>query len=154
VREQVRAALGSLRAGGASNLGSALQQAADLLDSPSRGALAGSGMVVYIGDGLPSVGEPDAEHIRRLIGRRVGGVARLGVGAVGARADRWLLGKLVGGVGAVYEVSDRADAARAGAKLLADALQPTLRDVELDLGSTIDRIYPREGRAVLAGSTV
>ena len=154
VREQVRTALGSLRAGGASNLGSALQQAADILDSPSRGPLAGSGMVVYIGDGRPSVGEPDAEHLRRLIGRRVGGLPRLGAVAVGASADRWLLAKLVAGVGAVYEVADRADAARAGAKLLADALQPTLRDVELDLGSTIDRLYPREGRAVLAGSTV
>jgi len=154
VREQIRAALGSLRAGGASNLGSALQQAADILDSPSRGELAGSGMVVYIGDGRPSVGEPDAEHLRRLIGRRVGGLPRLGAVAVGASADRWLLAKLVAGVGAVYEVADRADAARAGAKLLADALQPTLRDVVLDLGSTIDRIYPREGRAVLAGSTV
>ncbi|HYP97225.1 MAG TPA: FecR domain-containing protein [Polyangiaceae bacterium] len=154
VRGQVRAALGSLRAGGASNVGSALQQAADILDSPSRGELAGSGMVVYIGDGRPSVGEPDAEHIRRLIGRRVGGLPRLGAVAVGASADRWMLAKLVTGVGAVYEVGDRADAARAGAKLLADALQPTLRDVELDLGSTVDRIYPREGRAVLAGSTV
>ena len=154
VREQMRAALGSLRAGGASNLGSALQQAADILDSPSRGELAGSGMVVYIGDGRPSVGEPDAEHLRRLIGRRVGGLPRLGAVAVGASADRWLLAKLVAGVGAVYEVGDRADAARAGAKLLADALQPTLRDVVLDLGPTIDRIYPREGRAVLAGSTV
>ena len=154
VREQVRAALGSLRAGGASNLGSALQQAADILDSPSRGALAGSGMVVYIGDGRPSVGEPDAEHIRRLIGRRVGGLPRLGAVAVGPSADRWLLAKLVAGVGEVYEVGDRADAARAGAKLLAAALQPTLRDVELDLGSSIDRLYPREGRAVLAGSTV
>jgi len=153
-RAQVRTALGSLRAGGASNLGGALQQAADILDSPSRGALAGSGMVVYIGDGRPSVGEPDAESIRRLIGRRVGGLPRLGAVSVGANADRWLLAKLVAGVGAVYEVGDRADAARAGAKLLADALQPTLRDVELDLGSTIDRIYPREGRAVLAGSTV
>ena len=154
VREQVRAALGSLRAGGASNLGSALQQAADVLDSPSRGELAGSGMVVYIGDGRPSVGEPDAEHIRRLVGRRVGGLPRLGAVAVGASADRWMLAKLIAGVGAVYEVADRADAARAGATLLADALQPTLRDVDLDLGSTIDRIYPREGRAVLAGSTV
>lgn len=154
VREQVRAALGSLRAGGASNLGSALQQAADLLDSPSRGGLAGSGMVVYVGDGRPSVGEPDAEHLRRLLGRRVGGLPRLGAVAVGANADRWLLAKLVAGVGAVYEVADRADAARAGAKLLADALQPTLRDVTLDLGPTIDRIYPREGRAVLAGSTI
>ncbi|HKO52107.1 MAG TPA: VWA domain-containing protein [Polyangiaceae bacterium] len=154
VREQVRTALGSLRASGASNLGSALQQAADVLDSPSRGELAGSGMVVYIGDGRPSVGEPDAERIRRLIGRRVGGLPRLGAVAVGPSADRWLLAKLVAGVGAVYEVGDRADAARAGAKLLADALQPTLRDVELDLGTTVDRIYPREGRAVLAGSTV
>jgi len=154
VRQQVRAALGSLRPGGASNLGSALQQAADVLDSPSRGELAGSGMVVYIGDGRPSVGEPDAERIRRLIGRRVGGLPRLGAVAVGSSADRWLLAKLVAGVGAIYEVGDRADAARAGAKLLADALQPTLRDVDLDLGSTIDRIYPREGFAVLAGSTV
>src|SRR6478609_7366461 len=154
VRGQVRAALGSLRPGGASNVGSALQQAADILDSPSRGERAGSGMVVYIGDGRPSVGEPDAEHIRRLIGRRVGGLPRLGAVAVGASADRWMLAKMVTGVGAVYEISDRADAARAGAKLLADALQPTLRDVDLDLGSTVDRIYPREGRAVLAGSTV
>jgi tetratricopeptide (TPR) repeat protein len=154
LREQVRAALGSLRAGGASNLGAALQQASDVLDSPRRGERAGTGMVVYIGDGRPSVGEPDAEHIRSLIGRRVGGLPRLGAVAVGANADRWMLAKLVAGVGAVYEVADRADAARAGAKLLADALQPTLRDVELDLGATVDRIYPREGRAVLAGSTV
>ena len=50
--------------------------------------------------------------------------------------------------------STRADAAHAGAAIVADALEPTLRDVALDLGPTIDRIYPREARAALAGSTV
>ena len=154
MRAQVREALGRLRPAGASNLGVALQQACDLLDSPARGKRAGSGMVVYLGDGRPTVGEPDAEQIRRLIGRRAGGIPRLGAIAVGPNADRWQLAKLVAGVGSVYEVRDSAEAARAGATLLADALEPTLRDVSLDLGPTIDRIYPREARAVLAGSTV
>ncbi|HEY3499900.1 MAG TPA: tetratricopeptide repeat protein, partial [Polyangiaceae bacterium] len=66
----------------------------------------------------------------------------------------WLLARLVAGAGSVYEVADRAGAARAGAALLADALEPTLRDVELDLGSSIDRVYPREARASHAGGTV
>ena len=79
---------------------------------------------------------------------------RLGAIAVGAAADKWMLAELVSGVGSVYRVADRADASRAGAALLADALQPTLRDVELDLGPHIDRIYPREARAVVSGSTV
>ncbi len=154
LKDRVRKALAALRPGGASNIGLALQQASDILDSPTRGDLAGSGMVVYVGDGRPTVGEPDAERIRRLIGRRVAGVPRLGAIAVGPSADRWTLAKLVAGVGTVYEVQDRSDAARAGAALLADALEPTFRDVELDLGPTIDRVYPREARAVLAGSTV
>jgi hypothetical protein len=154
LRAEVRKALGALREGGASNLGAALQSAADLLDSPSRGDRAGSGMVVYVGDGRPSVGEPDAEHVRRLLQRRVGGMPRLGAISVGSGADRFALARLVAGVGAVYDVLDRSDAARAGATLLADALEPTLRDVELDLGPTVDRIYPRDARAILAGSTV
>ncbi len=154
LRDELRKGLGALRPGGASNIGAALQVAADVLDAPSRGESAGSGMVVYIGDGRPTVGEQGATAIRRLIGRRPGGMPRLGAIAVGAAADKWMLAELVAGVGSVYDVADRADASRAGAKLLADALQPTLRDVELDLGPNVDRIYPREARAVVSGSTV
>lgn len=154
LRATLTKALGALRPGGASNIGVALQHGADLLDAPSRGRQAGTGMVVYVGDGRPNVGAADAIAIRRLMRRRVGGIPRLGAIAVGPAADRWLLAKLVAGVGSMYEVLDRADAARAGAALLTDALEPTVRDVKLDLGPGIDRVYPRESRAVLAGSTV
>jgi tetratricopeptide (TPR) repeat protein len=152
LRAEVEKGLAALRPGGASDLGSALERAADVLDAPSVNQA--SGMVVYVGDGRPTVGEEDAREIRKRLGRRVGGVPRIGAIAVGSGADRWMLAQLVTGSSPIYEVSDRADAAQVGAALLADALEPTLRDVDLDLGGTIDRIYPREARAALSGSTV
>lgn len=153
LREDVRKGLAGLHAGGASNMALALERAADTLDAPGASSVA-SGMVVYLGDGRASIGETTARDLRRRLGRRDGGVPRLSAVAVGSGADRWLLAQLVSGAGAVYEVLDRADAARVGAEIVADSLQPTLRDVELDLGSTIDRVFPREGRVALAGSTV
>jgi tetratricopeptide (TPR) repeat protein/Mg-chelatase subunit ChlD len=151
LRNRIRAELARVRPGGASHLALALERGADVLDA---GGARSSGMLVYVGDGRPTVGPPDAEQIRRRLGQRTGGVPRVGAVAVGPGADRWLLARLVTGAGSVYEVADRADAARAGAALLADALEPTLRDVELDLGPTVDRVYPREARAALAGGTV
>lgn len=153
-KSAVRQALSQLRPGGASNLGLGLQQAADMLDAPQRGNEAGAGMVIYIGDGRPNVGATDAHSIRRLMRKRVGGMPRLGAIAVGPSANRWLLAELVAGVGDIYQVDDRSDAARAGAALLSAALLPTVRDVSLDLGPHIDRMYPREPQAVQAGSTV
>jgi tetratricopeptide (TPR) repeat protein len=153
LRAEVRRQLAAIHAGGASNLGAALEQAADTLDAPGS-EHAGSGMILYLGDGRPTVGELEAHDLRQRLARRAGGVPRLGAVAVGLGADRWLLAQLAAGAGPVYEVVDRSDAARAGAAILADALEPTLRDVELDLGPTVDRIYPREARTALAGSTV
>lgn len=153
LRGAIRTQLAAIRPGGASNLSAALEQAADVLDSPGAGRAA-SGMVVYVGDGRATIGEATARDIRRRLGRRAGGVPRMGAIAVGHGADRWLLAQLVAGSGPVYESVDRSDAARVGAAIVADALEPTLRDVNLDLGPTINRIYPREARAALAGSTV
>ena len=154
LRTDLLKSLASIRAGGASNLGLALEQAADALDAKGVGNRAGSGMVVYIGDGRPTVGELDARDMRRRLSRRIGGMPRLGAVAVGEGANRWLLARLVAGSGPIYEVADRSEAAHIGASLVADALEPTLRNVDLDLGPNIDRIYPREARAALAGSTV
>jgi Flp pilus assembly protein TadD len=153
LRDAVRKGLAAIHAGGASNVAAALELAADVLDAQGS-ARAGSGMVVYLGDGRPSIGETSARDIRRRLGRRAGGTPRLGAVSVGHGADRWLLAQLVVGSGPVYEAVDRADAARVGASIVADALEPTLRNVDLDLGPTVDRIYPREARAALAGSTV
>jgi tetratricopeptide (TPR) repeat protein len=153
LRAALRKELTGVHAGGASNLSAALERAADVLDAPGPGR-PGSGMVVYVGDGRATLGEATARDIRRRLGRRSGGVPRMGAVAIGQGADRWLLAQLVAGSGPVYESTDRADAARVGAAIVADALEPTLRDVDLDLGPTIDRIYPREARAALAGATV
>ena len=148
LRARVRKELASVHAGGATNLGVALERAADLLD------LAGSGMVVYLGDGRPTVGETDARELRKRLARRASGVPRIGALAVGQGADRWMLAELVAGGGPVYDVLDRPDAARASSALVADALTPTLRDVSVSLGATVDRIYPRDARAVAAGTTL
>lgn len=154
LRRELRTALGALRAGGASNIGAALQRAADAIDAPSRGEQAGRGMVVYLGDGRPTVGEPDAASIRRMLTQRAGGTPRLATIAIGSAADRWTLSRLSAGIGPSYQVIDRSDAARAGSALVSEALRPTLRDVWLDPGATIDRIYPRDPRAIVGGSTV
>jgi hypothetical protein len=152
LRASVRADLAKVRPGGASNLGLALERAADLLDARGQGS--GANMVVYLGDGRPTVGESDARELRKRLSRRAGGVPRLGALAIGQGADRWMLGELVAGAGPVYDVLDRPDAARASSALVAEALAPTIRDVALDLGPTVDRVYPRDARTVVAGSTV
>ncbi|MBX3204095.1 MAG: FecR domain-containing protein [Labilithrix sp.] len=155
LRARIQRELAAVRAGGASNLGLGLERAADLLDGQRDGAeRAGSGMVVYLGDGRPTVGETTARDLRRRLARRASGVPRLGAIAVGQGADRWMLAELVAGAGPVYEVLDRPDAARAASALVADALAPTLRDVSVVLGPTVDRVYPRDARTVLAGSTL
>ena len=89
LRDAVRKGLAGLHAGGASNLAAALEHAADVLDAPGS-TREGSGMVVYLGDGRASVGETTARDIRRRLGRRDGGIPRLGAVAVGYGADRWL----------------------------------------------------------------
>lgn len=151
LRAQIKKELAQIHAGGASNLGLGLERAADLVDA--QGDRAGSGMVVYLGDGRPTVGETDARELRKRLARRAGGVPRLAALAVGQGADRWMLAELVAGAGPVYDVLDRPDAARASSALVADALTPTLRDVSIALGATVDRQYPRDARAVAAGST-
>ena len=157
LRAKMAQDLAAVRSGGASNLGAALERAADLLDaaeSTDGKSAKNSGMVVYIGDGRPTVGETTGREIRAKLGRRANGAPRLGALAVGQGADRWMLAEMVQGAGPVFDVLDRPDAARAASALVADALAPTIRDVSLVLGATIDRMYPRDARAILAGSTV
>ena len=149
LRATIRSALANVRASGASNLGIGLERAADLLDAQSP-----NGMVVYIGDGRPTVGETDAASLRKRLARRASGVPRLGALAVGQGADHWMLAELVAGGGPVYDVLDRPDAARASSALVAEALAPSLRDVSLALGATVDRVYPRDARTISAGSTI
>lgn len=153
LKKELEAALSKVRPGGASNLSLALERATDVLNQGDAGAEQDR-MVVYIGDGRPSVGEPDAVSIRNLLASRPEGLPRLSAVAVGPSADQWMLARLVAKSGVLARVSDRPGAARAGALLLAEALTPRFRAVELDFGPHVDRVYPRGGQVVTAGTTV
>lgn len=151
LRDQLRNELALAHPGGASDLGGALERAADALES--TGAPTGNRLVIYLGDGRPSLGELTADRIRAQLQRRAQGAPRLAGIAVGPNADRWLLARLVAGSGPVHTVVDRSEAANVAANIIAAAEEVTDRDVKFDLGPNVDRIYPREGSAVAAGST-
>jgi tetratricopeptide (TPR) repeat protein len=145
----MREELAALRSGGASDLGAALEDAADALPPDAPDAA-----VVYVGDGLPTQGDPDAEAVRARLARRAAGVPRLAAVALGPLADRATLSALVHGSGPVVDVADRDDAARAAIALLGGLLEPAVSAVELDLGATVDRIYPRGAQTVAAHGSV
>jgi tetratricopeptide (TPR) repeat protein len=148
-RRAIGDALAQLSPGGATDLGRALEAAADLIPSDAP-----AGMVVYIGDGWPTVGDATATAIAARLSRRALGAPRLGAVAVGPLVNRLGLAALVRGSGPLLEVADSSDAAHVAVDLIADALKPTVAGVELDLGPAIERVYPRRTRAVVAGETV
>ncbi|MFO0661620.1 MAG: VWA domain-containing protein [Polyangiaceae bacterium] len=148
-RAAIREGLAQLRPGGATDLGVALQKAADAIPSDAP-----AGMVVYVGDGWPTLGDVAMSEIRGRLARRAGGAPRLGAIAVGPLANRFGLNALVRGTGPIFEIGDRSDAAQVAVNLLAEALKPSVAGVELDLGPEVERVYPRGAHAVIAGSTV
>jgi tetratricopeptide (TPR) repeat protein len=150
-RKAISAALAQIAPGGATDLGRAFEAGADALGPASE---APAGMVIYIGDAWPTVGDATAASIKARLARRGGGAPRLGAVAVGPLANRFALAALTRGVGPLLEVADAGDAARAAVELLAEALRPTVAGVELDLGPSVERVYPRGLRALPEGDTV
>ncbi|UQA59312.1 VIT domain-containing protein [Polyangium aurulentum] len=148
-RKAIRDALSSLSPGGATDLGRALEAGADALppDAPA-------GMVIYVGDGWPTVGDPTVDLIQARLARRQGGAPRLGAVGVGPLVNRFALAGLVRGSGPLLEIADTTDAARAATELIAEALQPAVAGVEVVFGPEVDRVYPRGARAVTSGETV
>jgi tetratricopeptide (TPR) repeat protein len=148
-RKAVSAGLDTLSPGGASDLGRALEAGADALPKDAPAA-----MVIYIGDGWPTMGDATIDLIQARLARRPGGAPRLGAVAVGPLVNRFALAGLVRGSGPLLEIADSSDAARTAIALIADALQPTVAGVEIDFGPEVERIYPRGPRAIVAGDTV
>jgi tetratricopeptide (TPR) repeat protein len=152
-RKAVTEALSTLSPGGATDLGRAFEAGADAL-SPEGSPDAPAGMVVYVGDGWPTVGDATVDLIEARLARRRSGAPRLGAVAVGPLANRFALAALVRGTGPLFEIADTTDAARTAVSLLSEALRPTVAGVAIDFGPEVERIYPRGPRAVAAGDTV
>jgi len=148
-QKAVITALEDLEPAGASDLGLAIEAAADRLDPKDP-----AGLVVYVGDGWPSVGDLQAREIRARLARRTGGSPRLGAISVGSRSNRFGLMALVRGLGPVLHVENANEAPEAAHQLLADALQPTVASVAIDLGPHVEQVYPWNAQAVVAGTTV
>jgi len=130
------AGLSAVERGGATDLGALLTEAAAKLD-PKRPSA-----VVYIGDGLPTVGEIAPKALRERLAR-LPQSTRVLVAALGSNANLPLLEKLARGA-PVEPIGDAYGAARAALRLLEAAGRPMWLGATVDLGSGVERLLPRE----------
>jgi Ca-activated chloride channel family protein len=130
------AGLASVEKGGATDIGALLTDAANALDPKRRGA------IVYIGDGLPSVGEIAPKALRERLARLPQATRVLAAG-LGSRANMGLLRSVARGAPAEL-VGDAYDAARVALRLLEAAQRPAWLGASVDLGPTVERVLPRD----------
>ena len=138
--------LAAVDRGGATDIGALLTEAASRLDPTRRGA------VVYVGDGLPSVGETAPKPLRERLARLPPGT-RVLTAAVGSRANVALLDSIARGA-PVELVGDAYGAARSALRLLEAAERPAWIGATLDLGPGVERVLPREAPPINADESV
>ncbi len=134
-------------AGGATDLGAAIAQAAALLDPARQGA------VIYVGDGAPTVGELGAEGLVEHLLELPRPVRLYAVG-VGRDANLDLLAALARGGGLAVRVEERESAAEATLRILAHVSRPILQRVTVELGTGIDNAFPRVPVDVARGDVI
>jgi len=134
-------------AGGATDLGASLTQAAALLD-PTR-----PGAVVYVGDGAPTVGELSADSLIEALARLPRPLRSYAV-AIGDDANVDLLHAITRGGGFTRRVSDGEEAADVALSILSHARRPLAQRVTVDLGTGLDQVFPRGPRDVVVGETL
>ncbi len=145
-RRAILASLARLDRGGATDLGAMLSQAAAVLEPARRGA------VVYIGDGSPTVGELGLVDLRERLAKLPRPVRIFGLG-VGDGADMAILKGLARGAFA-ERIGDANAAARAALRVLEIAERPAFLGASVDLGPTVERIYPRDLGALVADESL
>ena len=145
-RREWLAGLASVERGGATDLGALITEAASRLDTKRQGA------VLYIGDGLASVGEVSSKALRERM-NRLPASTRIFTAGVGSRANMGLLDSIARGTPA-ESVGDAYGAARAALRLLEAAQRPAWVGATVDLGGGVDRVLPRELPPVGTDETV
>ena len=124
--------LARVERGGATDLGAVIADAASVLDPARRG------VVVYVGDGRPTVGELSPAEVAQRLDRlaRPARVFAIGVGD-GAAMD--VLAAL-SRAGHATRVDDAHAAASAALDVLARAERGTLSGTKIELGAGVDRV--------------
>jgi len=145
-RLKVQDALADVARGGATDLGAMLAAAARLLDPARRSA------VIYIGDAAPTVGELSLGSLRDRLGKLPAPVRVFGLG-VGDDARLDILAGLAQGAFA-ERISDGYQAARAALRVLEETERPVWLGTKVDLGPSVERIFPRQASALVSGETL
>lgn len=135
------------RTGGATDL------AQSLVDAVSSLPIDRNASIVYVGDARPTVGELSFAQIDERLARLDRSVRLYGIG-IGPASDMDLLASLCRGAGFAQRVDDSPEAVRAVSTLLADASRPAVTDVVADLGTTIERVYPRRPQTIREGDSL
>jgi Ca-activated chloride channel family protein len=135
-RREWLAGLANVERGGATDIGALLTEASAKLDGKRRGA------VLYIGDGLPSVGEVTPKTLKDRLAR-LPASTRIFTAGIGTRANVALLDNVARGA-PVEAVSDAYGAARSALRLLEAAQRPAWVGATVDLGSGVERVLPRD----------
>lgn len=144
--ESLLDALARVPSGGASDLGAALADASALLD-PAR-----NGVVIYVGDAAPTVGELGAEALLQRVARLPQPLRAYGV-AVGSDAHLDLLDAVTRGGGLALRVETRSAAAEAALEILAHAQRPAAHRVSVVLEGA-EQVFPRGTADVVQGAVL
>ncbi|MEZ4312310.1 MAG: VIT domain-containing protein [Polyangiaceae bacterium] len=145
-RREIATGMAQLSRGGATDLGAVLSAAAAAIDPARRGA------VVYIGDGVPTVGELSLKDLRERLSKLPKPVRIFGIG-VGDGADMAILSGLARAAFA-ERVGDANAAARVALRLFELAERPAWLGAKVDLGSAVERVFPRDLGAQVADETL
>jgi hypothetical protein len=137
VKEAILDAVSRRSIGGATDIGNLIVEAA----SVSAGEP--GGIVVYVGDGFPTVGELDLGSLKERIKRLPNPVRLYGV-ALGDEANLDLLAGLCAGRGLAARIETRVEAAGTALDILADASTPVIENVTYEIDGGIERVYPAE----------
>jgi tetratricopeptide (TPR) repeat protein len=143
-------ALSDLPAGGALDLGEVFNEALKLVHGATQPAF------VYIGDGLPTVGEMrGSEIVERLKRSLSGSRARLFTMAVGMHANTSLLNRLasVGG-GQALRVDLPEQTVQRAIEIVGAVKTPTITDLKIDLGVGLDQVFASGSGKVTRGQEI
>lgn len=146
VRRKWLAGLSSVERGGATDLGALFTAAAMTLD-PKR-----TSAVIYVGDGLPSVGEVAPKELRQRLSRLPEKTRIIPV-AIGSQPNVVLLDTVARGA-SVQVVEDAYGAARSALHILEAVARPTWIGAKVDLGPGVDRVLPEVLPPLAPGETV
>jgi Flp pilus assembly protein TadD len=134
-RRAILEAISQVRPAGATDLGRILSDAYEKID-PRR-----NGVVVYLGDSMPTMGTLDPVRLVDEV-LRVAPDLRLYCVAMGADAHPEVLGRLAERGGLSMRARDQAEAVLAAQRVIAHATRPVLRDVSVSLGSASTGMLP------------